>query len=222
MGLLLGVSCKHSYHNPSLTSPSSYGGKEYKSFVELPPYFVEWQYRGYGVCSGAHIGDGYILTTAHCVDEFLCHKKEEAKAISLRYITRGLWGDSYEAYSNYHDIEAIVMHKHYFVHPDAHIALIKVQPDFRAPFAGKALLPTAGAALYSPQHVRGVLYQHGIGKEFSNEYKEYRKLELAKKSKGTKRDEMSPFKDNRKMSTSYFGGSMQVVPVTPKYSRVYK
>ncbi|MCY4380324.1 MAG: trypsin-like serine protease, partial [Proteobacteria bacterium] len=222
VSLFLGAACMAPPNKSSnLASVSTYGGKEYKSFADLPPYFVELIQHGHlGSCSAAHIGDGYILTAAHCLKSYLCHTKEAAKSLGIRYITRTK-SDEFETYKitlNYEKIEAVVMHKHYFVHPDSHIfpfihgayasnarehdiALIKIQTDPQAPFAGKAILPTADqAALYSPQHVSGVLYQHGIGREFSPEYKEY------KKSK-----DITPFKGNTLISTSYFGGSVQVV-----------
>ncbi|MCY4380325.1 MAG: trypsin-like serine protease [Proteobacteria bacterium] len=233
LGFLLGTSCKHSNNSSDLTSPSTYGGKEYKSFVDLPPYFVELLFitptSEFGACSAAHIGDGYILTATHCLGIFLCsHKKSDAKALGIRYNSRTSSGELQEQRLTYDQIEAVVMHKHYFVHPDSHIApfidatyaarapihdiaLIKVQTDPQAPFAGKAILPTADqAALYSPQHVRGVVYQHGIGKEFSPEYREYKKWKLAKEIKDKSKD-IPPFKGNTLISRSFFGGAVQVV-----------
>ncbi|MCY4443623.1 MAG: hypothetical protein OXC44_02350 [Proteobacteria bacterium] len=114
--LLMVTSCKHSKTHLPPAQLSTYGGKEYKSFVELPPYFVELleksknqnivlsqpnssiekspdstnpisdiSINSFGYCSGSHIGNGYILTAAHCLDRLLCTaNSDELKNFGIR------------------------------------------------------------------------------------------------------------------------------------------
>ena len=75
--LALTTGCTESLKNStSDSSLAALGGKAH-TFVDLPGYFVEF-FTDYNLagntdsfCSGVHIGDGYVLTAAHCLDSLL-------------------------------------------------------------------------------------------------------------------------------------------------------
>ncbi|MCY4380175.1 MAG: trypsin-like serine protease [Proteobacteria bacterium] len=153
-----------------LAQLSAWRGIEYKKFEDLPGYFVELfsliHNDGKGFCSGAHIGGGYILTAAHCLTNTLCADDldNEFSNFRLRYNS---WdrvnGKQKESVIHSMNIDAIVMHKHYFVDPDSvlvpsdfipsdlfhnltqvkvnDIALIKVNVPPTKPFFREATLP---------------------------------------------------------------------------------
>lgn len=134
------VSCK----NPKLegkTALKAYGGKEYK-FAELPGYYVSLVMKTdhdslREICSGAHIGDGFILTAAHCVNYLVCRSgmwvSSGINGFSIKYIRRfwrhlhgrqssrqiGRFGIKYIAKDGvmtmgFKDIESIVYHRGYY------------------------------------------------------------------------------------------------------------
>ena len=215
------VSCK----NPNLegeTSLKAYGGKEYK-FAELPGYFVILVKADgdFGplreLCSAAHIGDGFILTAAHCVNNLVCRSgmwgSRGVDGFGIKYIRR-LWGRLYDGQigrfgikyiaqdgvmtMGFKDIESIVYHRGYY--PDEQyqhnddwvvtandIALIKTHPP--KPFAKAARLPLSSEERFGLQRIEGRLFFHGIGKH--------------------EKDGVRSFLDSDD-SYSYFGGTIKV------------
>ncbi|MCY4381456.1 MAG: hypothetical protein OXC40_07820 [Proteobacteria bacterium] len=203
--ILLATSCMRPSDSSDLGQLSTYGGKEYQKFQDLPPYFVELgtvkpsirsaDSKFHGHCSAAHIGDGYILTAAQCLDNFLCsEQKGMLESLALRYISKTESGLLQEQTVGHDKIQSVAMHKDFFFHfgqpnpkfsagfvrflrPYAlthDIALIKVNVDPATPFAGQASLPKKQERdFYSSQRVTGTLHLHGAGKEYSPEYLEY-------------------------------------------------
>ncbi|MCY4380792.1 MAG: trypsin-like serine protease [Proteobacteria bacterium] len=224
LGLFISIfiSCKHAPDSlpQDLSQPLTYGGKEYSEFTELPPYFVtlarytDKTTKTRSFCSGAHIGDGYILTAAHCLTTpFLCSNDSNLLyQLSIRYISPSNTGELKEHVLTYENIESIVIHKKYFGDssvPNAEaystlamhdIALIKVRIDDQAPFAGVAYLPTTDE--YSTQHLDGVLYLHGIGREL---------YDPGNGSSNDPIDRLSSLLGALLHRLSYFGGSVEVV-----------
>ncbi|MCY4380235.1 MAG: trypsin-like serine protease [Proteobacteria bacterium] len=245
VGLLLTTACKAPPNDDSnLASLSTRGGTEYRKFEDLPGYFVSLN-KGDSFCSGAHIGDGYILTAAHCLEIDLCQDDDDLysrfKHFGLHYNSR-VDGKQKETRLTRSQIEAVVMHKHYFIDPDSilipadflpsdsdsdydsleswiwiwgrphDIALIKVNVNPSAPFAGKTTLPNADFRssmqrfedLTDPEKKKkDTLYLHGIGREYSEAYKKANDwlLKYLLEKKGV-----------AFVSKSYFGGALQVMP----------
>ena len=140
------ASCK----SPSLEEESvlkAYGGKEYK-FAELPGYFASLVMETDNlshreICSAAHIGHGFIITAAHCIDydylELVCRSgmwdSHGIDGFGIKHIRR-LWKRLYDGQSSpqigrfgikyisqdgvmtmgFKDIESIVYHRG--VYPD--------------------------------------------------------------------------------------------------------
>lgn len=69
--------CKDSLKKPSHDSTLATWGGKVHAFADLPGYFTEFfiddgpNNQTLPFCSGTHIGNGYILTAAHCLDSYL-------------------------------------------------------------------------------------------------------------------------------------------------------
>lgn len=105
------------------------GGNEYR-FEELPGFFVEFvseipdseTLRPF--CSGAYIGDGYVITAAHCLSKLLiCPSYMEEDGIKditsfglhvLTNVSNSHSGKRQRHYISFSDIKSVVIHKDFF------------------------------------------------------------------------------------------------------------
>ncbi|MCY4444631.1 MAG: trypsin-like serine protease [Proteobacteria bacterium] len=233
MSCCLATACKTSFNeNPDQGSLSTLGGKEYKKFEDLPDYFSSIIGGDLRLCGGTHIGDGYILTAAHCMEFVLCNEdlKSVFKKFELRYNSR-VDGVKKATRLTGSQIEAVAMHKHFFIDPDNFmpsdllaffgkffqgnlhdIALIKVKVDPSAPFAGKATLPHSD--LYSSNS--SMWQQHDLTElenkmndtlKFHGTGRDYSKEYQNTNSKFQK--SWLKFRGKKYFSNSYFGGTVQ-------------
>ena len=134
----LTASCRLDTQNTDMTTVKTDGGYQ-SSFEELPGYFVELMVKVQdnnattasdqapsaridgktsiedyeGMCSGTHIGSGFILTAAHCITEFVCGdlKMHELNRIGLKYNRKIREAASF---SNSSVIKAVVFHHDYY------------------------------------------------------------------------------------------------------------
>ena len=126
------------------------GGEKF-SFSELPGYYAVIQSES-GICSAVHIGNGILMTVAHCLATVnqLARKVKEHKIRSIKYHYADTTDSSVKAqgYLTQKDIKHVAVHSQ-FVNlnvPPVHrnqfdIALIFTKPPPFAPFYYKAFIP---------------------------------------------------------------------------------
>ena len=182
IGLLTGTACRMIAQSPPESTIKTHGGTELR-FEELPGFVVELAYQysspssslsphqssraavdeddvlfhsSYPICSGSHIGGGYILTAAHCVDHFLftqdnCGGRDWERLVINILVTDSEHTTRRRKTLSANDVTAIVYHRGWRLPPHNHhlitaqtaslydLALIKV--DSKLPFADTAHLP---------------------------------------------------------------------------------
>lgn len=139
----LTVSCRFDTQSTDTTTVKTDGGYQ-SAFDELPGYFVELMVKKQdnnatevisnlppakttaealmaayqGLCSGTHIGSGFILTAAHCITHLICNSnnktdfKTELSSLGLKY-NRNAGGTKQQTFQDGSAIEAVVFHHGY-------------------------------------------------------------------------------------------------------------
>ena len=179
----LTVSCRLNSQNTNMAEVKTDGGYQ-STFEELPGYFVELMASQFEInsradetdsapappaqttaktpstdallsCSGTHIGSGFILTAAHCIDDWVCdltaHNRDHAvghtpitgdiksklSRIRLKY-NHMVSGAKQPAIQSGSAIEAVVFHHGYFeLLPDRPTPITRARYDL-------ALIKTSG------------------------------------------------------------------------------
>ena len=168
--LALTTGCKESPQNStSAASLAAYGGKAH-TFMDLPGYFVEFvtsdeHGRTHSFCSGSHIGDGYILTAAHCLDSFL-NCEADLNNASINVIVSSSSGRREQRWLGLVEVDGIAIHAGWTPSQVGEkngtgddIALIKTD----LPIAEQADLPEHSFDTQHPRFSSGELWFYGIG-----------------------------------------------------------
>lgn len=161
--------CKKSLnHSSDESSLTTWGGKAHR-FVDLPGYVTEFFIDNSPAgqtspfCSGVHIGDGYILTAAHCLESYLnC-------AINLKDVFINVMTSSPEGQREQRlalaDASGIAVHAEYL---SSHkrmlhdIALIKTD----LAIVELAHLPEHPPTTLHPRRASGEWWVYGVGGSF--------------------------------------------------------
>lgn len=186
MSMIIAVSCKKRPHQAEETTLKAFGGTEHQ-FTEFPNYFVALTSKvphskdkpPVEYCSGAHIGDGIILTAAHCLNKVFCQSRiwdgSLERNFGIKYIAQH--GTTTMGWK---EIESVVYHRGIYSDDQPtdpwlltnDIALIKTRPS--EAFAGKVRLPNSSEKDLSSQKLdsrklakleEGTLFVYGVGKE---------------------------------------------------------
>ena len=166
------VSCQPSAKKVglSVSETKTYGGREHQ-FTELPGFFVEFvkllespgseEPPQSPYCSGVYVGDGYILTAAHCM-------RKDGGRRGFNIITQ----EGKKKLIPFEDVESLVYHSGFVATEHNRnkkglydIALLKVSPTLG--FADQAHLPTSEE--YSSEKLEGEVWVYGIGRSVKRE-----------------------------------------------------
>lgn len=213
MIIIAAYACKSTASDTSQLATD--GGKPH-SFQELPGFFVELvkyyessgkdtdspnfdrtapynpehvQHARSEFCSASHIGNGYIITAAHCITPFLqksCNNNESINQqhrtyeIGMRVLVKDTQGRILPQYIPFSEVTSVVYHKGYDLIPKSNdentkthilmaesifdIALFKVELDHGFQFADAVTLADHDThKAYAPEQITGDVWVYGVG-----------------------------------------------------------
>lgn len=172
--------CKRSPEkSPTDSALATWGGKAH-AFVDLPGYFVEFfidngSGKVFSFCSGAHIGGGYILTAAHCLDSYLSCQKD-LNQVQVNFIHSSASGRR-EQKSPLADAHGIVLHAGWSSSDQTHYDIALIKTNLRV--AGQAYLTESPSLTQRSQLSSGDLWIYGIGGVFEHQSHHVRHRSLA-------------------------------------------
>lgn len=183
--------CKRSPEkSPTDSALATWGGKAH-AFVDLPGYFVEFftddgSAKTHSFCSGAHIGGGYILTAAHCLDSHLSCQ-EDLNHVQVNFIHSSASGRREQKHP-LADVHGIVLHAGWLSSSgQRHYDIALIKTGLRV--VGQAYLPESPPLTQQSRISSSELWSYGTGGVFEHQ----------------------SHHDQPRSRTSYFGGVVSAI-----------